>query len=131
MSQVYVVLTVHSGARAPDEISRLVGIQPDYAWLKGEPRSEGGIVAKDNGWVLQSGLDSEEPFDVQLNILLGRVSVRAKEFHTLSEEDSIQLFCAIYSDAPAAPPCVLSREQVETIAALGAAFELNYYDLSE
>lgn len=98
--KVFAWLRVVSDTRSADEISSIVGLQPDRAWKIGDRRGKTIITEKANGWTINSRLKNVG-FEIEDHIddLLQRVKPVAERFASLPEEDSITVHLAIYSES--------------------------------
>lgn len=71
--RTYATLRIYSGKIAPNEISKMLGVQPTRVWNKGS--TETAVPRKQNGWFLTSrgeveSLDSKRHVDFILNQLI-------------------------------------------------------------
>lgn len=98
--EVFVWVSIVSDERSANEISAIVGLQPDRAWKIGDRRGQTSIAEKTNGWVVASRLQNVG-FEVEDHIddLLQRVKPVAEKFALLPEEDLITIHVAIYSES--------------------------------
>jgi hypothetical protein len=79
----------------PEEISRLLGTEPDAAQRKGEElRGKRGIrVAKSGLWRLSATPAEPEGLDSQVEELLGKLSQDLDVWRNLSSRFRVDLFC--------------------------------------
>jgi len=98
--KVFAWISILSEDRSAEEISTLIGLQPDRAWMIGDRRGKTNIIERTHGWILNSRL-KDIGFDVEMHIddLLQRVKPIAERFALLAETDVVTVHTAIYSDS--------------------------------
>ena len=125
----YVRLKILSDHINAEQITNTVGIDCDRSWSKGELRPKTQIKEKQNGWVLNSGLDKSDSLEEQIKSLLSRVNGISNKIKELSEDSIIEVSCAIYTSE--SPPLYFDKELVKRIEALGANLDIDLYLLPE
>jgi hypothetical protein len=85
----------------PDEISALLGCEPEEAWRKGDERfrrsgEPTGYFRKTGHWRINSGRLEPADLDKQINELLRSVTSDVNVWRSLSERYSMDLFAGIF-----------------------------------
>ncbi len=97
--EIHVWLSVLSERRTPQEVSALVGIEPDSAWQVGDIRPNHRVPEKRHGWIVRSGLPKTgTTLEAHLESLLGRVRGVADRIKSLADQEETSIMCALYTD---------------------------------
>jgi hypothetical protein len=117
----------------PDVITRVMGIEPNRADRRGEPRASNPQYKHRTGaWTLESEnvLSREDDhLDDHLRWLLDRLEPRAPALAEVVADQGldVEFWCVVWMDGPncdfALPPETIGR-----VAALGAALRLDIYE---
>jgi hypothetical protein len=119
-------LRILSSGVSPEGISEQLGVRPDHVWYKGVPDGKTPAnMLKVNGWILNSGASEDVPADKQIRMLLAKLESRGDQLKTISSTETVDVSCVIYSDT--APPLYFEKEIMQTIASLGANFDIDLY----
>ena len=123
--KTFVCLKIRSGGLTPEEITGIIGIKCDSSWKVADLRSKTAIKEKDNGWVIESGIDEKEDLMLHIKTLLKRVNPYAKEINFLSQNNLVEFSCAIYSKH--IPELYFEKNILSQISELGACFDIDLY----
>lgn len=126
-SFVRLKITLGNGNEA--EIQELYKLLPDRVWSPGDIRPNTKIIEKSIGCIFSSGLEKDASLDQHLAALLLRTKPVATTIKWLSERNTVEVWCAIYTRD--APPLFFDKNVVEGIANLGANFDIDLYLLPE
>ncbi|MBL8131866.1 MAG: DUF4279 domain-containing protein [Anaerolineae bacterium] len=113
----------------PSKVSQVLGLTPDHTHLVGDyPRDNPRYNPYKHGmWALHSKLLSEEPFTMHLENLLSILEPKQKQILELSEKNSVDFSCSLFSQSGfQLPPNLLRR-----IANLGATLGVDVYPSNE
>ena len=83
----------------PDEINKILGLEPTSSGLKGErfsTRHNG--VRRTSFWLLQSPLDASQPLEEHLEWLLDRLEPKTDSIKSLVEKWYGDFFCGLFSE---------------------------------
>ena len=117
------------GEATPELLDAQLGIRCDSSWRKGDRRGRTLIIEKENGWSLDSGLPESESLENHCRALLERLSGHYAEIRKVSESDSVELSCVLYSDSP--PALNFERSVMEAVSLLGASLDIDLYIIPE
>jgi hypothetical protein len=124
-------------ANDPDELTKVVGIEPTEVKRRGDPVSWATSEAsasevprvKSNFWILESPSERTETLVEQTRELLNLVATAAKAFRNLPIPDHPTISCVIY-DYTREVVLEFPADVVTGAAAIGADIDVDYYDLS-
>ncbi len=125
----FVRLKITLGSGNESEIQELYELLPDRVWSPGDIRPNTKIIEKSIGCIFSSGLEKEASLDQHLAALLLRTNSVAATIKGMSEQNTIEVLCAIY--AKSVPSLYFESNIVEGIANLGANFDIDLYLLPE
>ncbi len=125
----FVRLKITLGSDSTLDIQELNKLLPDRVWSKGDTRPNTKIIEKSAGCILSSGLEKEAPLDQHLAALLLRTRSIAATIKRLSERNTVEVLCAIYTEN--VPSLYFESNIVEGITSLGANFDIDLYLLPE
>lgn len=92
-------LRVAGDALVPDEISRLLGVQPTTSYRLGDligARREGGPRARTGCWHLTPEVEPGAAFDDLVMRLLGRLPSNLDTWARIRANHTIDLFCGVF-----------------------------------
>lgn len=96
-------LRISGDALIPDEVSRLLGWQSDYAQTKGEHivgKSTGNVrIARIGMWSLYATDHEPEDLDAQIAELLAKLTDDLAVWNALAERFQLDLFCGLFMQA--------------------------------
>jgi len=127
--EVRVKLTIASNELSGKDITALIGIEADQIQVRGEMNKVGTKPYAQHVWRIRSQhhLVSTEPLWQQMegciSELLDRLRPSVPAIRKLSAENMVEV--GIYVFARDVPSLGFSKEQVETIAALGASVDID------
>jgi len=124
-TETFVSLTIISSRYSPEEMNDLVGVHCDKSWKIGEFRAKTTIKEKDNGWVINSGLEKKDSLEDHIEALLKKIAPLSDKIQYLSEDNYIEVSCAIY--ASEAPPLHFEKNVIHQINKLGACLDIDFY----
>lgn len=111
----------------PDEVSRLLGISPDFVCRKGEAILETLRSYPENGWRLVSSLSASSSVEEHVLNVLDRIEPVAHLLPRL-ERLEVEVSCVVYY-YDYTPVLGLSREVIRRLARLGASLDYDLYDM--
>src|SRR5688572_9839067 len=93
--ETYSTLRIFSDTISPDEITKLLQIQPTDRFQKGDSHSQGKLKRKTNGWFystekLSPSKDTRRHMDLILNALDGREEAVKKHSHPTEETRKLE-----------------------------------------
>ena len=130
-TEVNVQLFVTGFKCSPNEITRILGIPPTKAWVKGDPiiRSA-SAVRRWNGWKIEAPPPKTTSPEAQTKALLARIMPRAERFKHLPPGADVHLSCAIYAYDDSQRVFEFSAKAVRELARIGAPISIAYYDFT-
>jgi hypothetical protein len=127
-TETFVSLTIISSQYSPEEIDAFVGVHCDKAWRIGDFRAKTTIKEKDNGWVLNSGLEKNDSLEDHVESLLKILAPVSDKIQSLSDGSYVEVSCAIYSSET--PPLHFRKNVIHQINKLGASLDIDLYLVS-
>ena len=119
----YVSFVISGLELEPDEVSRLLGIKPDYSHRKGDvkksSRSDDTLIRKNGHWSLRSKLSDYESLEVHLCALLDRLKGKEAAIKSLAEENEIGFGCDLWETIGVELPAHILRSIADFNASLG------------
>ena len=113
----------------PDEITHTVMITPRKTYAKGKVKSErNSSLAKENGWLLGSGVSVSATFEEHMDALLLLIEPKLEQFKMLANkyytEISVEI---IVPKKGSTPPIHLERRHIELLNVLGTEVDFDIY----
>ncbi len=102
-SNVKVSLNIHGRNLDPDRVSRLLGIDPDKKFSRGERGTNDGQPVPPQGhWGIstEGSLDPSAPVDAHIRLLLGRITADRAIWAQLSEAFRCRIFVGWFLEGP-------------------------------
>lgn len=124
-TETFVSLTIVSSIHHPEDINSLVGVHCDRSWKIGDLRAKTTIIEKDNGWILNSGLEEEDSLDEHIKALLEKIAHLSSKIQALSSDSYIEISCAIYASEP--PPLHFEKDTIRQFNQIGASLDIDLY----
>lgn len=121
----YVRLKILSDILLPEEIDKRVGIKCDESWVINGFRPRTKMKAKENGWLLSSELELSEDLELHIANLLQRLAPAIDKIKSLSEQNTVELSFAIYSEER--PALHFDKETIAMLGQLGASLDIDLY----
>lgn len=114
----------------PDEITNLIGIQPDHTWRLGDPVVPGVIkLHEENGWRVQSALSKEvKELDSHWADIKNRLLIIKDAKKLLPENTHLEL-SVIVKSYQYFPEVHFEIDQISLLADLDAEIDIDIYDL--
>lgn len=127
---VRVYLRVAGTSQSPDEITRLVGMEPDESWEMGKliRPDRPGRIAKFHGWKVTSGLSRSATVEEQVNALRRRLAGSEAALSRLAASNDIEL--VVVPDCPPGTSrygYALDRAALSFVAEVGGAVDADEY----
>ena len=123
-------MRISGEALEPEEISRLLALNPTRTHSRGEPRSRQGkgaeIAWRDSLWLLQSPLDAGADPAEHLKWLLGVLEPKNSLIKTLSQDYQVDLFCG-FSSASGQGGFILDAGTLRRLADLSIPLIIDLY----
>jgi hypothetical protein len=117
----------------PDDITALTGLTPAYVFIKGKPRNPKlSVLAKQNGWIIDSSLDKYTSFQDQMTALLDIIESKIEVFRPLCEKYSSEFACALKINCygeESTPWVHLDKRYHDIAGSLGIEFDVDLYCL--
>lgn len=128
---VSVYLAIESDSLAPEQITELVGVEPDRTWRIGQSRGHAGKVWGINGWILEEivrigdgdGVAVEAAIPVALERFERRL--RAAAIRIRSLDDAARRFTVVSVAMKPLPGIELSHEFLEMVATYGGTLQID------
>ncbi|MGH8613724.1 MAG: DUF4279 domain-containing protein [Gammaproteobacteria bacterium] len=111
-------------------ITDTLGIEPTNAWNEGDINPRNNKPRKFTSWQLESGLDDTHPIKDHLETLFAKLEPLQQKLHSLSESYEIYVECVGYFP-PSGHGIHLDKEVIRKAASIGAAFDLDFYYISD
>jgi hypothetical protein len=111
----------------PDEVSKLLGIAPDFIWRKGDLILETARSYSENGWRLVSSLPVSSSVEEHVLNVLDRIEPAAELLSHLKPLE-VEVSCVVYY-YDYTPVLGLSHETIRRLARLGASLDYDLYDM--
>lgn len=115
----------------PDEISAMLGIQPTKIYIKGKvANSSLTLVAKENGWRKNAGLEEFASFEDQMNALINIIESKAEIFKLLCDKYKSEFSYAIFlnNQEESTPSIHLDQRYNNLIKILNSEFNIDLYN---
>ena len=111
-------------------VTSQLGVEPTNAWNEGDNNPRNNMPRKFTSWQLESGLDDTKPIEEHLEILFSKLEPLKNKLLLLSKRHQIFIECVGYYP-PSGHGMYLSPEIVNKAASMGAAFDLDFYYVSD
>ncbi len=117
------------GSGCHTKITDALGMEPTNSWSEGDigPNKR---PRKETSWQLESGLDDTNPVEDHLNKLFKALEPIQEQIFALSQSYEIYIQCVGYFP-PSGHGIHLDKEMITKAARLGAAFDLDFYYVSD
>ncbi|WP_373464002.1 DUF4279 domain-containing protein [Streptomyces canus] len=125
-------LVIASPSLSVDEISSLMGCEPDAYRRKGEVRQGARIPipAADSTWELRESVDGGTAIECALDALMNRIFPLENELHRLSQTDCVLKLCLVQwisKENEVGPGFSLGLEGIAFLAKIGAFLDVDQY----
>ena len=121
-------LTIYSDSQSAEELSAALGVTPDEAWTKGDPRTRGQIHVT-TAIALRSRIPDERPPEEHLEDLLARIEpLHERVAAQIVEGNRVRLKVALFADTDN-PTLSLPADVLRRLAAFGLDLELDIYEV--
>ena len=114
----------------PDEITALLGVQPDIALRTGDPAPNGRGLCRTGIWLLKAPRSSPGDLDGQIASLLAKMSDDLSVWLVLSRRYRADLFCGLFLEN-GNEGITLSTETIRAIADRGLELGLDIYSTAD
>jgi hypothetical protein len=105
----------------PDQLTRIIGVQPTKAWRVGDP-NQLGVPKRTCGWELTSAEGPTAPLSRHIESLLSALRGREEAFAAAASRYRVQLECAMSIDAETvSPELIVPLDQLRALTELGIA----------
>ena len=116
----------------PEDISRLLGIQPDEAHAKGEPRGTGKAVCRESLWVLRSRVSPNLEIENHINDIMERLEPVHEKVCSLPGKYYCYLSCGVdIYDGPGGPAVEFDAKTLRILGTIGASLDVDVYCLGD
>lgn len=129
MHKIYVWFAISSETLTIEDISEVVGYAPDSSWRKGDQRRGSGKIHEKNCWAIEThnAADRSElvadAMHNSLRTVLRRLRPASQRIKELSMNHEVAL--GIGLTVAEVPEFLLSRDEIEGIASLGASLDID------
>jgi hypothetical protein len=112
----------------PEDVTRVLGLQPTRTWRKGDMNPETGLERNHTRWSLESRLQESEPLEFHVDDVLQQLDGVAGSIRDLAAKynGTLQLVAYVYTQYPG---LCMAPEQVKDLANLGLSFDFDFYYL--
>lgn len=125
-TQTVVELAVLSEFLSPEDLTRIIGLECERSWQRGQQRRPGAGLEALHCWILGSGLPRSAPLDDHVRGLLGRLApAHEGAIRSLGSQANAYFSCILYADSM--PALVFPADVIQGIARLGAVLDLDVY----
>nr|WP_156541640.1 DUF4279 domain-containing protein [Agrobacterium vitis] len=132
VSQFKISLRIAGDDLDPGEITSLLGVAPDLAYLKGEhwktPKGN-GLIGRTGLWIFHVDDFETDDFEEAIFDLLSRIPVGPDVFRTLARRFKVELFCGLFLDDYNAG-LELSAAVMKLLAQREISIDLDIYSFS-
>lgn len=124
-----VYLTVSHPAMHPEEITRLLGIEPDRTSVNGTPitQRDGSSLFDSHRWYLNSPAAAASDFECQLVALLSAIKPFEAELKALQQDGSCGINAAMYDSVEYPYGFHLNAAMIASVAAAGLSIDFDVY----
>jgi hypothetical protein len=127
--KIIVRVVVTSELVAAAEIEKLIGLNADRRWGKGEFRGKTTIREKNSGWMLVSEFPVNTTLEEAVSVMLRRLHPIGENLRSLGTEFQKELSAVIYYDQ--LPVMTLSAAVIKTLGAYSLGIDLDLYASGE
>jgi hypothetical protein len=121
-------LTIYSDTKTAEDLVSALGVTPDEAWNKGDPRQRGQTHTT-TAIALRSRIPDDRPPEDHLEDLLTRVEpLRERIVGQIAEGSRVRLKVALFADTDN-PTLSLPADVLRRLAAFGLDLELDIYEV--
>jgi hypothetical protein len=121
-------LTILSEELPAAEISRVLGIEPDKSWRRGERLHKSSPRQKRHGWELGSGLSDDASVNDHLGAMLGRLAPAVESLHELTSEPGVTAMLWLVEHIENwNPGLTISSDELESLARTGVELAIDIY----
>jgi Domain of unknown function (DUF4279) len=126
--EIRVKLTITSVSLSAEDVSSLLGIEPDSTQVLGKMNRLGTKPYSQHAWILKdlhevNGVTTGDQIEGSISQFLDRITSVSPIIRSLSEEHPVEF--GLYVFAREIPPVSFSNKQLEAIAALGASLDVD------
>lgn len=111
----------------PDELTKIIGINPTSTSEKGKLTDKYKQVIKENSWSLCSGLSKEVDIQTQTDFLLEKLRPQKSKLIEICKEFPPLLNCTVRIYGGDRPPLDLSKENIKELSEYNAEFGIDIY----
>ena len=133
MSKLLLTFAVWTTTLRSEQVTEILGLRPDTVVVKGSDRTPPKLRPPANGWFIDAmDSDGDDPVAL-LGQLLGRVQELPLRLQTLRSVDPSTDVTISLSVTPfsARMPFYFPSSMIDVISALGANFDLEFFESSE
>jgi hypothetical protein len=112
--------------QSPEEISKLIGLEPSRSWATGSERSNSKIPYDTSAWILESRLSESASLEYHLEDLLNQLEPFAGRIVALPSPHASWIEMVGYFDERY-PGLSLDTKLLRRVSALGASLDFDFY----
>jgi hypothetical protein len=129
-SEIRVCLRLRGFPMPPETLTSEIGLQPTDSWKKGDPCRFAKTIFKDNGWEVNSGLDTSLDLGTHVKTLLKKLAPLKKNLAKVCAQCRAELVCVIYSYGGDRPTIYFEKEIMKQIVELNVSMYIDLYILN-
>lgn len=124
-------LVIYGFECPPEEITQILGTQPDEVWRKGDYRGERPAKpSRDSGWVLSSASSDQVRIESHIASVLEKLG-SSDRVRDLPAESKRYVSCEVMTlEGPSGPDITLSPDILRRLAEIGVELSIDSYNLS-
>jgi hypothetical protein len=122
----------------PEEITKILGIQPTKSWRKGELIPKTSLPHKTNGWLIESGLGKNAELENHLESLKHILNPAIDKIEQLPKETEAEISCVVniyhsrsIEEEHNTPALHLDLKHIQLLNQLKAEIDYDLYVLPE
>lgn len=116
----------------PEDITRLLGIQPDEAHAEGAPRGTGEAIYRESIWVIRSRISPNLDIEAISGDIMGRIEPVCERIRSLPGKHYCCLSCGVsVNDGPGGPALEFDAKTLRILGAIGASLDVDIYCLGD
>jgi hypothetical protein len=128
MQKISVALTLF-GDFEPNELTRLLKVEPSETWRQGQPIPPSRVAQPMSGWRLCSDSPNEHSIEVHADALFKKLAPIWSELVRVCSGMEVELSCVSYSAR--APEIHLSSFAIRKLAELSGSIDVDVYIYGE
>lgn len=119
---------------SPEQLTEIIGLQPVKTYIKGQTKSTNpnfhGYLAKESGWIIDSGCSEDSSFEEHMNALCVILESKLEVLKSICQKYSCEIKCTptVYSGTEESTPSIhLDQRYNNLVKELNIEFDLDLY----